>query len=202
MQDRIREILQEQIAMKGGYGTHVGAVKAAKTRKREIMEELGMGDMANRRAARRSPWISFLKDVEQNMGIPYNEAMVDPEIRHLYYESGAGTMVGGKGTAAGARKNPWDQFLKQNSYSVLEGVKHKKAYQAFKKKFKPAIKKKPVTKRKPATKRKLAVKSVTKRKVSQKKPVKNLRSIKGLSQYTKPQLKQLLMACLGREGSI
>ena len=76
MQDRIRQILQAQMPMRG-------------------QGMLGMGNAANKRAAKRSPWIKFLKEVEMKRGIPYNEAMVDPMIRREYHEMyGSGISIG------------------------------------------------------------------------------------------------------------
>lgn len=90
MQDRIREILQEQIAMKGGKECRKG----------------------NR-------WIMFLQEMEKKLGIPYAEAMVDPQVKKLYREvygpikKNGGLTVGGYGTKKGAKKNEWDRYLEQ-----------------------------------------------------------------------------------------
>ena len=135
MQNRIRQILEEQIMERGdsryhydgGYGTSAGAVKAAATRKRDIMKRLG-GDAANKRAAVRSPWISYLKQVERDTGIPYNEAMVDPEIREMYH-SGMGAYSGGKSRkriSAGkkaAKKNCWIKYEKNSGHKSSAGYK-------------------------------------------------------------------------------
>lgn len=128
MQDRIRDILQQQINMRGGgYGTHMGAVEAAATRKRRVEKELGMGDVANRKAAARSPWINFLKGVEAEYGIPYNEAMVDPGIRELYHESvGSGLLnksQRSKAAKKGAKKNCWIKYEKDTGSKSSSGYK-------------------------------------------------------------------------------
>jgi len=107
MEDRIRQILNEQSMMRGqGYETHMGALKGVATRRRRVMRELG-GDAANKKAARRSPWINFLKHVTKEYGIPYNEAMVDPKIREMYHSQG-GALVGG--SPIGGATNCWSKF--------------------------------------------------------------------------------------------
>jgi hypothetical protein len=129
MEDRIREILKQQMAMQGqgGYGTHMGAIKASRTRKRRIMNELGgIGpSKRSKRAAARSPWINFLKEIEMNYGIPYNEAMIDPKIRQMYHEQyGSGTLVGGK-------SNCWTKFRHDYAPLPKSKVKVRSAYKKF-----------------------------------------------------------------------
>jgi hypothetical protein len=82
MQSRIREILEKQIKMRGGLSKRFRAKKGAKCG----------GQKKNG-----SEWINYLKMVEKDYGIPYNEAMRDPGVRKAYYSEykGSGKLVGG-----------------------------------------------------------------------------------------------------------
>src|SRR6185503_20967630 len=95
MEERIRQILQEQMSMKG------------------------QGDMANRRAAGRNPWINYLKDLEMDTGIPYNELMVDPSVKEEYdILKGSGALVGGIGPTCWTKfrhLNAGKKFLKKDN---------------------------------------------------------------------------------------
>lgn len=84
MQARLRQILEQQHQMLGSGYEDV-----------ELIDDVyGRGDVANKRAAGRSPWISFLKKMVVQTGMPYNEVMRNPKIRQMYH-SGSGATVGG-----------------------------------------------------------------------------------------------------------
>jgi uncharacterized protein YfiM (DUF2279 family) len=114
IQRRIKQILMQQAmgsgygthmgAMKGwktrrkhmkgmGYGTHMGAIKGWATRKRHMR---GRGDMANKMAAAHSPWIAFVKEYSHTNGIPYKEALIEAGPAYRQLTGRGGVLVGGR----------------------------------------------------------------------------------------------------------
>lgn len=169
MQDRLRQILEEQLPYIGqGYGTRQGA----RTRQREIEEEFGGRgpSKASKVAAKRNPWILFLKYLRDHCNIPYNEAMVDPYIREVYEKNygayGSGALVGGEDDdMMGGVATCWTKFRHAkagNSY-LQKGKKAAmdRAYAQYKKtNCKVGAKRRVATKRRVVAKRKTAKRKV------------------------------------------
>jgi hypothetical protein len=91
MQDRIRQILEEQIAMRGDSRSHYGGAFVG-----------GIGpSKKSKAAAKNNPWINYLKCAKEKTGIPYKELMINPNIKELYHgnseylNSGSGDLMGG-----------------------------------------------------------------------------------------------------------
>ncbi len=183
MQDRLRHILEEQ------------------------MPYIGQGDMANRRAAGRNPWIGYLKSLEASSGIPYNELMRDPGVRQEYDSlKGSGALVGGT-------YNCWDKFRQVNAGKKILKKDAKGTKSAYTKYLKSSgCVKGVVPRKKKVVKRKTAGSKTAKKRVSDKgtnlypgltksgNVPKSSFTAKALAAYSKPDLKKLLIACLKREG--
>lgn len=196
MQDRLRQILEEQMPYIGqGYGTRQGA----RTRKREIEEEFGGRGPSKKSkvAAKKNPWILFLKYLRDNCNIPYNEAMVDPYIREVYEKNygayGSGALVGGEDDMMGGVETCWNKFRHKNAGKVFleQGNRNmKKHYANYLKKTGCKV----GAKRKVPAKRKVAAKSKTakRRTVAKKKKVIQ-------SRYSsQAAARRALLKCIGR----
>lgn len=83
-QNRVRQILDSQNHMQG-YG---GApILGNHYRKMQI---------SAKKTAEKSLWINFLKNVVDETGMSYRDAMIDPDVRKLYKEEfGSGEVIGG-----------------------------------------------------------------------------------------------------------
>lgn len=74
LRKRINDILNAQIRQSGGYGTHIGAVKAAKTRRKHMMGDGAfVGGYGNQG---RSAWIDQVRQYSHDMGISYKDALI------------------------------------------------------------------------------------------------------------------------------
>jgi hypothetical protein len=100
MEERIRSILEQQMMMKG---------------------QRGMGYSAN-------PWISYLKELEHKTRIPYNELMLDPEVRKLYRMENRGGVAKKKKPVARKKTNCWSKYLGLKGLSAKEAKKNEKDY--------------------------------------------------------------------------
>jgi hypothetical protein len=120
MQERIREILQQQMPMRGQGLTYGG--------------ERGP-----------NKWVQYLKCLEKKTKIPYNELMVNPQVKKDYHATG-GAIVGGAPKKGKYYKNVADSILarfgkeaKAKYMADREGVPGRKR--------KATVKKAPVKKR-------------------------------------------------------
>jgi hypothetical protein len=113
MQDRLRQILEEQMpyigqgALVGGKETHKKRVEAAAC----------------------NPWINFLQHISENCNIPYGDAMRDDRIKKLYKQEyngpicRNGKLMGGEedydDMMGGVGPTCWTKFRKANAGKIF-----------------------------------------------------------------------------------
>ncbi len=86
MQDRIRQILESQIAMRGDSRAHYGSAFVGGA------PVGGTGpSKKSKAAARRNPWISYLKYLDKHCNIPYNVGMADEDVKKYYIKNVRGS---------------------------------------------------------------------------------------------------------------
>lgn len=88
--NRYRQILQDKANMGLGYGRP----KKTPAKKRRGKNHAGVlagvavgGNAKNKKAAKQNPWIKYLKKMEKQTGVPYNQLLRDPNVSANYHRS-------------------------------------------------------------------------------------------------------------------
>ena len=93
MENRIRQILEDQIYSRGYGGASVGGARKKAIRKKKAPMKDPREKNANRvQAALGSPWVKYLKCLATKTGVPYNELMMNQKVKndYKYYRTGKG----------------------------------------------------------------------------------------------------------------